>query len=433
MKIPKLRWVLAGLLLVATMINYADRLALAVVSVDVRREFSLNEQDYALILTLFMLAYAVMYAASGYVVDRLGTRRGFAVFIGTWSLAQMLHGLTRGKWSLAACRVLLGLSEPGNWPAAAKAIAEWFPPAQRALGVGIFNAGSSLGSALAQPVVAFLTLHYGWRLAFVSTGAVGLAWLLLWLALYQPPHRNRWLRASEYAEIKDHVRPPEETLPARRGTLDWRKVARMRACYSLIIARFFTDPVIYFVIFWLPEYLRRERGFDLAMVGKYAWVPFVFGDIGYILGGWLSGRLMRRGWPLARARKFVMLLGAACLPAACFAPLAPAAWMAIAATCLVVFGHAFWVANLQALPLDLFPGPEVGTATGFSGMGGAIGGALASLGTGWVVRRFSYTPIFLVAGLMHPLSIVLVYWLLPERYFAESATGAVPHAKRVMM
>ena len=418
MKIPKLRWIIAGMLLVATMINYADRLALAVVSVDVRKEFSLNEQDYAQIVTLFMLAYAVMYAGSGYVVDRLGTRRGFAVFIGTWSLAQMLHGLTRGKWSLAGCRVLLGLSEPGNWPAAAKAIGEWFPPAQRALGVGIFNAGSSLGSALAQPAVAFLTLHYGWRFAFVFTGGVGLTWLLLWLVLYQPPHRNRWLRASEYAEIKDHVRPPEETLPARRGALDWRKVVRQRGCYALIIARFFTDPVIYFVIFWLPEYLRRERGFDLAMVGKYAWVPFVFGDIGYILGGWLSGRLMRRGWPLPRARKFVMLLGAACLPAACFAPLVPAAWMAIAATCLVVFGHAFWVANLQALPLDLFRGPEVGTATGFSGMGGAIGGALASLGTGWVVAHFSYTPIFLIAGLMHPLSIVLIYWLLPARYFA---------------
>jgi ACS family hexuronate transporter-like MFS transporter len=418
--IPKLRWVIAGLLLLATMLNYADRLTLSVVSVDVRQEFSLTEQDYALILTLFMLAYAVMYAGSGYVVDRLGTRRGFAVFIGTWSLAQMLHALSRGKWSLTGCRVLLGLSEPGNWPAAAKAVSEWFPPEQRALGVGIFNAGSSLGSALAPPVVAFLTLNYGWRFAFLFTGSLGLVWLLAWLVLYEPPHRNRWLRAVEHAEIKGRVLPPEETLPARRGALDWRKVLGMRGCYALIIARFFTDPVIYFVIFWLPEYLRKERGFDLAMVGKYAWVPFIFGDIGYVLGGWLSGHLMRRGWPLPRARKFVMLVGAACLPAAIFAPLVPAAWMAIAATCFVTFGHAFWVANLQALPLDLFRGPEVGTATGFSGMGGAIGGALANLGTGWVVRRFSYAPIFLVAGLMHPLSIALIYRLLPDRYFGRS-------------
>ncbi|MEK7403630.1 MAG: MFS transporter [Acidobacteriota bacterium] len=419
MKIPKLRWIIAGMLCAATMINYADRLALAVVSVDLRREFAMTEQDYSHIVTVFMVAYAIMYAGSGYVVDRLGTRRGFAVFISSWSISQMLHGLVRGKWSLAACRFALGLSEPGNWPAAAKAVGEWFPPAQRALGVGIFNAGSSLGSAIANPTVAFLTLHFGWRFAFVSTGGVGLVWLTLWLILYQPPHRNRWLRAAEYDELKRQLPPPEEAAPARAG-VDWRKVVRMRGCYSLILARFFTDPVIYFVIFWLPEYLRRERGFDLAMVGQYAWVPYIFGDIGYPLGGWLSGYLIRRGWTLARARKFVMFVGAAFLPSAILAPFVPEAWMAIAATSCVVFGHAFWVANLQALPIDLFRGGEIGTATGFSGTGGAIGGALAALGTGWVVQHFSYTPIFLLAGLMHPLSAVLIYWLLPEREFSKA-------------
>ncbi len=414
MKIPRLRWVIAILLCLATMINYADRLALSVVSVDLRKAFSLSEQDYGFIVSLFMIAYAIMYAGSGYVVDRLGTRRGFAVFIFTWSLAQALHGLARGKWSLTACRFLLGLAEPGNWPAAAKAVAEWFPATQRALGVGIFNAGSSMGSALAPPMVAWLTLRYGWRAAFLFTGSLGAAWLALWLVLYQPPHRNRWLRASEYEAMKDHVRPPEETLPATPKTLDWLRVIRVRGCWTLILARFFTDPVIYFIIFWLPEYLRKERGFDLAMVGRYAWVPFIFGDIGYVLGGWLSGRLMRAGWPLAKARKFVMLLGAACMPPAIFAPLLPSAAGAIAMTCFATFGHALWVANLQTLPTDLFRGPEVGTATGFSGMGGAIGGALANLGTGYVVARFSYAPIFLLAGLMHPLSIVLLYWLLPE-------------------
>ncbi len=424
-KIPKLRWIIAGMLCLATMINYADRLALSVVSVDVRKEFSMTEQHYGLILTLFMLAYAVMYAGSGYIVDRLGTRRGFAVFIGTWSTAQMLHGLARGWWSLAGCRILLGLSEPGNWPAAAKAVAEWFPATQRALGVGIFNAGSSLGSAMAPPMVAFLTLHFGWRSAFLFTGSLGLLWLTLWLLLYQPPHRNRWLRPGEYAQIKDQIRPPDETLPATTHTLDWRKVISMRGCYSLIIARFFTDPVIYFVIFWLPEYLRKERGFDLKQVGWYAWVPFLFGDAGYVLGGWLSGHLIRKGWLLPRARKFVMLVGAAFLPAAIFAPLLPAAWMAIAAICLVVFGHALWVANLQAIPLDLFRGPEVGTATGFSGMGGAIGGALANFGTGWVVQHFSYAPIFALAGLMHPLSIALLYWLLPDRYFQKETPSVL--------
>ncbi len=420
-KIPKLKWVLVAMLFLATTLNYADRLTLSVVSPEIRRDFGMNEQDYSHVVTIFLAAYAIMYAGSGYVVDRLGTRRGFAVFMGTWSVAQMLHGLAGGKWSLAACRFLLGLGEPGNWPAAAKAVGEWFPPNQRALGIGIFNAGSSFGSMLAPPVVAYLTLRYGWRFAFVLTGSVGFLWLIAWLLLYWPPHQNHWLRPEEYAEMKDQVKPPDETAPAASARIDWRKVISMRECWTLILARFFTDPVIYFVIFWLPEYLHKERGFDLAMVGRYAWVPFLFGDIGYVLGGWLSGRLMRAGWPLPVARKFVMFLGAVVMPAAIFAPLVPEVWMAIAATCCMTFGHAFWVANIQALPVDLFSGREVATATGFSGMGGAVGGMLANMGTGWVVSRFSYSPIFLIAGLMHPLSMVLIWKLLPDRYFLRRA------------
>lgn len=415
MTIPKLRWVIAAMLFLSTMINYTDRLALSVVSPQIRSEFGMNEADYSHVVSLFMVAYAIMYAGSGYLVDRLGTRRGFAVFISVWSIAAMLHGLAREKWSLAAFRFLLGLGEPGNWPTAAKAVAEWFPPSQRALGVGIFNAGSSLGSALAPPVVAYLSLAFGWRVAFVFTGALGLIWLAAWLFLYQPPHRSRLLQKEEYEQIRDKVCPPAETVFRER--VDWKRVIRMRECYTLILARFFTDPVIYFVIFWLPEYLHRERGFDLAMVGRYAWVPFLFGDAGYILGGWLSGRLMRAGWQLPTARKFVMLAGAAMMPVAILAPLVPEAWMAIGAICFLTMGHALWVANLQTLPADLFPGNEMGTASGFTGMGGAIGGVLANLATGSVVARFSYAPVFLVAGLMHPLSIALIYWLLPNRYF----------------
>jgi ACS family hexuronate transporter-like MFS transporter len=411
MKIPKLQWVIAGMLFLATMINYVDRTALSVVSVDVRREFGLTEQDYSHVLTLFLLAYAIMYAGSGYLIDRLGTKRGFAVFIAGWSISQILHAFTVGKWSLGACRFALGLTEPGNWPAAAKAVAEWFPARQRALGVGIFNAGSSIGAAIAPPLVAWLTYSYGWRSAFVATGAMGLVWLVVWLILYAAPRENRWLRPEEMPDIE------EVAVPTVRLKPDWKRIIRMRECYTLILARFFTDPVIYFVIFWLPEYLRRERGFDLAMVGKYAWVPFVFGDIGYMLGGWLSGHLMKRGWSLAESRKGVMLMGACCMPAAMLAPYVPTAAMAIAAMCFVTFGHALWVANIQTLPTDLFRSHEIGSATGFSGMGGAIGGMLANLGTGYVVLHFTYAPIFVAAGVMHPLSAYLVYKLLPERYF----------------
>jgi len=412
MKIPKLRWVIAAMLFLATMINYLDRTALSIVSVDVRREFHLTETDYSHVVTLFLAAYAIMYAGSGYIVDRLGTKKGFALFIVGWSLAQMLHAFTFGKWSLASARFLLGLFEPGNWPAAAKAVGEWFPARDRAFGVGIFNAGSSIGSAIAPYMVAAVTVTWGWRASFVITGSLGLIWLVAWLILYNPPRLNRWLRPEEMPDV------PELPVSAVTGSKpDWKRIIRTRECYTLIIGRFFTDPVIYFVIFWLPEYLRRERGFDLAMVGRYAWVPFIFGDIGYMLGGWLSGHLMRRGWPLPKARKFVMFLGALCMPAAIFAPLVPTAQLAIAATCFVTFGHAFFVSNIQTLPSDLFEPGEVGSAMGFSGMGGAIGGMLANLGTGYIVQNFSYTPIFMVAGLMHPLSIALVYWLLPDSRF----------------
>ncbi len=421
MKIPKLLWVIGFLLFLATALNYADRMVLSVVSVDIRKEFNLSPQDYSDVIALFLVAYAVMYAGSGWIVDRLGTKRGFAVFIFGWSLAQMLHTFATGKWSLATYRILLGLAEPGNWPAAAKAVAEWFPPAKRALGVGIFNAGSSMGSVIAPPLVAFITVEYGWRSAFVVTGAMGFAWLAAWLVLYNPPDRNRWLSHAEYAELAPQLPPPREATP-RRENINVLRLFRRRGCWSLAVARFFTDPVIYFVIFWLPEYLRNVRNFDLSEVGKYSWVPFVFGGIGYVLGGWLSGRLIENGWTLPRARKFVMALGACFLPVAIVAPFVPAAWMAIGATCFITFGHAFWVSNLQALPTDLFRGREVATASGFTGMGGAIGGALAQLGTGYLVANFSYTPVFIIAGLMHPMSAFLVYWWLPDREFAKAQT-----------
>jgi ACS family hexuronate transporter-like MFS transporter len=311
------------------------------------------------------------------------------------------------------------LGEPGNWPAAARAVAEWFPARLRALGIGIFNAGTMLGSAAAPPVVSFLTIHYGWRSSFYFTGAIGFLWLAAWLVLYQPPHLNRWLRAAEYEEMRHEVLSVEQATPATSERLSWWEVMKTRECYTLTLARFFTDPVIYFVIFWLPEYLRKERHFDLAMVGQYASVPFVFGGIAYVTGGWLSGRLMRAGWKLPKARKFVMILGAAIMPVAIFAPRVPSAALAIAATCFLTMGHAFWISNMQALPTDICRAGEIGTVMGISGMGGTVGGILANFGTAWIVQHFTYAPVFLMAGLMHPLGVTIVCLMLPDRRFGE--------------
>jgi ACS family hexuronate transporter-like MFS transporter len=223
---------------------------------------------------------------------------------------------------------------------------------------------------------------------------------------------SRFITTKEWNFLKGKVRPPEEAVPVKAPRGEWLRVLKMRECYTLIIARFFTDPVVYFVIFWLPEYLQKERGFDLAMVGKYAWVPFIFGDVGYVFGGWVSGWLIRRGWPLFRARRFVLLLGSSLMPVAIFASRLPEAWMAIAVISVVAMGHALWISNLLTLPTDMFPASQVGTASGLSGMGGAIGGMLANLGTGYIVQRYSYAPIFFAAGLMHPLACTIVIALL---------------------
>ena len=416
--IPRLRWIIAGLLLAVTMINYTDRLTLSVLIGDVRKDLALSETDYSHLVSLFLAAYAVMYAVSGWVVDRVGTRTGFILFVGGWSIAQMLHGLAWNKWSLAGFRFLLGLMEPGSFPAAVKAVREWFPAGQRAIGVGIFNTGSALGAAVAAPLAATLGLRYGWRVAFVVTGALGLVWLLFWVVIYQPPQRNRWLSPAEAAALG----PLMTEAPAGTGTshVDWKRVFISRPCLVLMLARFLADPVIYFIIFWLPAYLQKERGFDLTMIGRYAWIPYAFGGFGYVLGGWLSGRLLRAGWSLCRARKFALAAGAALLPTAILAPLVPGAPLAIVATTIVVFGHAVWVANLLTLPADLFPGSEVGTASGFTGMAGSIGGILANLGTGYIVSTFSYLPVFIAAGLLHPIACFLLWRYLTPRMFEQN-------------
>ena len=409
MKLPRVAWVIAGLLCLATTLSYLDRQAIGIVSVEIRRQFALNEEDYSYIVSAFLVAYAIGYAISGLLVDRLGARRGFAAFMASWSIAQLLHGFAIGKWSLGAYRFLLGLAEPGAWPAATRAIAEWFPAPRRALAMGIFNGGTMLGSALAPVTVALITLRYGWREAFVFTGLAGFGWLALWVVVYRVP-----------------ARPIANEPIANKPTA---ALLRDHACLTLILTRFLTDPVIYFIIFWLPEYLRGERGFDLAMVGEYSWVPFALGGAGYLTGGWLSGHWIDAGWPLGRARKFTMALGAAVLPIAIAAPFVPTAALAIAATCAVTFGHGIWVANLQTIPVDLFRTGEVGSVTGFSGAGGAVGGALANLGAGYVVMHFGYAPVFLLAGLMHPLSAALTYVLLPDARFnaPRAALAAEPN------
>lgn len=420
--IPKLRWVIAALLLSVTLINYIDRTAVSVLISQIEKSLHLSDTDYSQIVSLSLIAYAIMYAGSGYIVDKVGTKAGMALFVCLWSTSQMLNSVVGGKWSFAACRFGLGLAEPGSFPAAVKAIGEWFPARQRALGVGIFNVGSSLGVAVASYLAAFISLRYGWRAAFIITGAMGFVWLVGWLMIYESPRRNRWLSEREAVEFREA--PVIADKPNEKPT--WWSVVSSRPGLMVLLPRLLTDPVIYFVIFWLPLYLEKERGFDLAMIGKYNWIPYVVGGApGYIIGGLLSNWMTSRGRTIGNSRKIAMTIGAAFLPAAILAPFVSSSGLAIAAICLVVFGHAIWISNLMALPTDLFPPGAVATAAGISGMGGAIGGALANWYTGSIVTHFSYMPIFVCAGLLHPLAVSLVWMLLPERYFRPSVEGQV--------
>jgi ACS family hexuronate transporter-like MFS transporter len=283
--------------------------------------------------------------------------------------------------------------------------------------VGIFNAGSALGAAVASPFVATIALYYNWRVAFVVTGICGLVWVILWLLIYNSPRQNRWLSEQEATEFPETTTAPE-TL-ARKPS--WWETVSSRSGLMVMLPRFLTDPVIYFVIFGLPDYLEKDRGFSLLMIRNYAWIPFAVGGLGYLVGGWLSGRMFEKGWSIGKSRKTVMTIGAAFLPAAILAPLVPTSGLAIAAMSVVLFGHAIWVTNLMALPTDLFPSRAVASAAGFSGMGGAIGGALATSFIGTIVSHFTYTPIFICAGLMHPISALLLWKFLPERYFRKEA------------
>ncbi len=297
LRCPNLRWKIIGMILLATTINYIDRDALSVAEPYIRREFNLTPKDYGEIVSWFLLAYAAMQLIAGRLIDRVGTRLGFTISIIWWSCANMLHGLATGATSLAGYRFLLGIGEAGNFPAALKAIAEWFPPAERAKAVGILSAGPGLGSMIAKPLVAWLVLSYGWRWSFVVTGALGLLWLCGWRALYWSPHEHPRITDKE-AALLSNAETADDTVP-----MPWLNFLRYRAMWGLMLARFISDGAFYFFVFWLPKYLNEARGFDLKQIGMFAWLPFLASDLGGLTGGWLGAWLAARGWSWSAARQ----------------------------------------------------------------------------------------------------------------------------------
>jgi ACS family hexuronate transporter-like MFS transporter len=401
-----LRWWMVGLVFLATFVNFLDRLTVSVLAPVITVQLGLTNLQFASISMWFLVAYTASQGLSGRLYDRVGTRRGFAISILIWSAAAMGHAFARGLASLSVLRFVLGLGEAGNWPGAAKAVAEWFPARQRALGMGIFNSGVSVGSIVAPPLIVWLQLRFGWQATFLVTGGLGFAWLVLWWLFYDTPERHRSISPEEYALITEG----RAQVPV--GTVSWRDLLRHRQVWAIVVARLVTDPVWWLYITWLPLYLANARGFSLKQIGMFAWLPYVAADAGSLLGGWASGHLISRGYSVNASRKAVMLVGAVLMLGGIPAALAESAMGALACISVVTFGFQAWINNVQTTPSDFFPEQAVASVAGLGGVGAGVGAILFTLATGLVVDVFhSYTPILVTSGLLPVLGTTAFFLL----------------------
>ncbi|HWD00361.1 MAG TPA: MFS transporter [Candidatus Sulfopaludibacter sp.] len=404
--VPGLRWWIAGLIFLATLINFLNRLVIAVLGPVITRDLHLSASQFAGLTTWFLAAYTISQLLSGRLYDRIGTKRGFTVSIVVWSLASMAHAAARGLFALDCFRFLLGAGEAGNWPGAAKVIAEWFPIRQRAFGMAIFNSGTSLGSVVATPLIIMMQRVVGWQNTFLVMGGLGFVWLALWQRYYQPPERHPLITPEEYALIQADRPVTKEP----RAT--WGELLRHPQAWAILLARFFADPVWWLYITWLPLYLFNVRHFTLSKIAAFAWLPFVAADAGSLAGGWASGYLISRGWTVNRARKSVIVVGMLCMCVGMFAPAAQSSTVALALIAVVLFGFQSWINNVQTMPSDYFPENAVGSITGMGGMGAGIGAMLLIQGTGFVVDHFhSYTPILVLAGLLPVAATAVLFQL----------------------
>jgi ACS family hexuronate transporter-like MFS transporter len=382
------RWLMIGFAFLATVINYLDRQTLSVVAPLLGKEFHMSDESYGLILSAFMLAYTVMNGVSGPLLDRLGTRVGYALCMAWWSTAGVLHALASGPWSLGLFRFLLGMGEAGNWPAAVKVVAEWFPARERSLASGIFNSGAAIGAIVAPPLVTWLVLRVGWPATFVVVGMSGYLWLAGWWFIYETPL---------------HVR--HET--AARPATPWR-LLKTRFLASLTLSKVFLDPVWYFYIFWFPKYLSSVHGLGPAAIGKLAWIPFVTADLGNLLGGALTSCLIRYGVSVPAARKAAVTVSALLMTSAIPAGHATSLATAIGLISIATFGYTSYNANSLAFPADVFPRNMVGSIWGLASLGSGFGGMLFSWLSGRVIDAYGYGPVFVAYGVFPLIAVSIV-------------------------
>jgi len=426
----RFRWVICGLLFFATAINYVDRQVIGLLKPVLQDEFGFTERDYAAIVFSFQAAYSVGLLLAGRLMDRVGVRIGLAVAVGVWSLATMAHGAaTWFPWlrfpavsidppaiallggataGFAIARVVLGLGEAGNFPAAVKAVSEWFPRKERSLAVGIFNSGSNVGALLAPIFIPWITLVYGWEFTFVFIGLLGFVWLVGWLIFYRSPECHPSVNAAELATIRSD--PPEST-----EKIPWRSLLPHRETWAFAAGKFLTDPIWWLYLFWIPDFLKRNHGLDLKTMGLPLIMIYLAADAGSIGGGWLSSHLISRGWSLNPARKTTMLLCALAVTPMLFAAKASNLWVAVGLVSLAAAAHQGWSANLFTMVSDVFPRRAVGSVVGLGGMAGSIGGMLIALAVGEILQKTgSYALIFIAAASFYLLALGIIQALAPK-------------------
>jgi ACS family hexuronate transporter-like MFS transporter len=405
----RLRWTICGLLFAAVVLSYIDRLVLSVLKPTLQQLYGWSETGYGDVVFWFQAAYGLGFLFFGRLIDRIGAKAGYLVAMGVWTAAHMAHALFTSTRGFAIVRVILALGESGTYPAALAAASEWFPRRERALAIGIFNAGANMGAIITPMIVPIIALAMGWQGAFVVTGAINIVWMIAWFVLYRRPREHPRLKPKELAYIESDPVEPQKPVA-------WRRLLTTRQAWAYMSGRFLIDPIWWTFLFWLPDFFHKRYGLDLKSFGPPLVAIYVLADVGSILGGWFSSRLLGRGVAVGRARKLAMLACALVVVPVTFAVAAPTVWIAVLLIGLACAGHQGFSANLFSMPADLFPRWAVGSVVGLGGFAGALGGMLMAKYAGWVLERFggNYTPIFVIAGSAYLIALVVVHRINPR-------------------
>jgi MFS transporter, ACS family, hexuronate transporter len=410
------RWIILALLFCASVINFIDRQSLSILARTIQNDLGISDLGYSTVVQMFLFAYMLSFLVAGWVTDRLGIRLSMTLFIAWWSLSNMLTGLAGSLRSLAGARFLLGAGESGLYAVAPKVVGELFPPAQRGLAVGIYTAGATIGATAAPPLLALLAVSYGWRGAFFATGALGLLWIIPWLLFYRPAAR------AAGAVAKPLVPAAGPAAPAWR----WRDVLFCREALFLLAARTLTDPVWHFVLFWFPKYLTDVHHLALPELGRVAWIVYLAADVGCVAGGFLSGRLVKRGLAPIEARKWTMTIAAVFIPCSALVPFVDSRFAMMALVSIIALAHMTWIVTLTTLAVDLFPASRLGSIFGVIAAGSGLGGMLFTNLVGQLVTHFSYSPVFMIMGCLHPLALFLIWRAVAAGRRSAAANSAAP-------